>query len=406
MSIHCTCCELGKMGNGRSGEEDTTTDRLSHLPEPILHHILSFLDTKSAVQTSVLSRAWNRVWKHVPVLDLRRLSFLEYESFQWFVSMVLDLRYPLSLRKLSYLDNCERCKFNIDEESDSFISEFRDVGMCIDVIQYALYYDAQHLLIDLDNEFKDFHQSDKFTDLFGTISNCNLKTLELKYVCINDGLGSCGFRVLTTLDLQLCSLASDQYEDFFSNFPSLEHLILIVCQPWDYSNSIEDDRGLRISGARLLSLKLNFMVCYKMEIFAPRLRFFSLLHDLESLVFMKLSIPSLYHAAIAVEDWANFTKDNRECGAQRFISLFQGLNNVTYLSLDSVTLKALSKISDFLERQQSSPFTKLKSLILKTIGGRKRVSDELVNYFIKGSSSMNPSVECIWPCREPFCHGC
>ncbi|CAI0413383.1 unnamed protein product [Linum tenue] len=241
------------MGNRRSGEEDTSSaDRLSHLPEPILHHILSFLDTKSVVQTSVLSRAWNRLWKHVPVLDLRRLSFQEYASFQWFVYMVLDLRYPLSLHKLSYRDNYEWYKQS-GEESETFISEFRDVAMCIEVIQYALYFDIEDLLIDLDNEYKDIYQGDKFTDLFGTISNCNLKTLDLTYICINDGLGSCGFGVLTTLNLRHCSLASDQYVDFFSNLPSLKHLAMSVCQPWDYSNSIEDDRGLKISGPQWLN---------------------------------------------------------------------------------------------------------------------------------------------------------
>ncbi|CAI0387780.1 unnamed protein product [Linum tenue] len=63
------------------------------------------MDTISAVQTSVLSRSWNRVWKHVPVLELCRLSFYEYLSFLLFVSEILDLRYDLSLRKLSYMDN-------------------------------------------------------------------------------------------------------------------------------------------------------------------------------------------------------------------------------------------------------------------------------------------------------------
>ncbi|CAL1393395.1 unnamed protein product [Linum trigynum] len=391
---------------GRSGDKDTT-DRLSHLPEPILHHILSFMDTISAVQTSVLSRSWNRVWKHVPVLELCRLSFYEYSSFLWFVCKVLDLRYNLSLRKMSYLDNyVYKHERGEDDESDALITEFRDIGVCMEVIQYALFYDTQHLVIDLDNEYKDVHQSDRFTGLFGKILNCNLKTLELTYVCIDDGLASRGFQMLTTLRLQLCSLASDQYEDFFSNFPSLKNLVLSICQPWDYGNSIEDGRGLKISGSQLISLTLDFMVCYKMEIFAPKLKFFNLVHDLESLVSTKLSIPSLHHAAIRIQGWDNFMKDNKECGAQRFISLFQGLNNATYLSLDNCTFKALRKVSEVLEQQQSSPFTRLKTLIVKTYCGRDDVPDKLVHYFLKGSASMNPDVECIWPCREPFCRGC
>ncbi|CAI0459897.1 unnamed protein product [Linum tenue] len=383
-------------------EEEDTTDRLSHLPEPILHHILSFMDTISAVQTSVLSRSWNRVWKHVPVLDLCRLSFYEYSSFLLFVSKVLDLRYDLSLRKVSYMDNYRHRHERVDGDDgrDALITEFRDVGMCMEVIQYALSHDTQHLVINLDNEYKDVHQSDRFTGLFGEIVNCNLKTLELKYVCIDDGLRSRGFRMLTTLRLHLCSLASDQYEDFFSNFPSLRNLVLTVCQPWDHGNSIQDGRGLKISGPQLIYLKLDFMVCYKMEISAPKLKFFSLVHNLESLVSIKLSLPSLHHAAIGVQDWDYFMLDNKECGAQRFMSLFQGLNNATYLSLEYFTLRALRKVSEVLEQQKSSPFTRLKSLIVKTFLGRDEVPDELVHYFLKGSSSMNPEVECIRPCHE------
>ncbi|CAI0441633.1 unnamed protein product [Linum tenue] len=80
------------------------SDRLGHLPEHIIHHILSFRDTKSVVQTSVLLRAWRSAWKHVANIDLRSDSFEEYPSFRTFVSQVLSLRYKLNVQKLSYID--------------------------------------------------------------------------------------------------------------------------------------------------------------------------------------------------------------------------------------------------------------------------------------------------------------
>ncbi|KAL3635001.1 hypothetical protein CASFOL_022055 [Castilleja foliolosa] len=39
-----------------------TTDRLSQLPQPILHHILSLLSQRDAVRTSVLSKSWRSLW--------------------------------------------------------------------------------------------------------------------------------------------------------------------------------------------------------------------------------------------------------------------------------------------------------------------------------------------------------
>ncbi|CAI0466898.1 unnamed protein product, partial [Linum tenue] len=45
-------------------------DRLSSLPDEILSHILSFLQTKYAVGTAVLSRRWKDLWTRVSNLDL------------------------------------------------------------------------------------------------------------------------------------------------------------------------------------------------------------------------------------------------------------------------------------------------------------------------------------------------
>ncbi|CAI0413375.1 unnamed protein product [Linum tenue] len=357
MNSHKGSCELGLSRKSRSGEEEEEEDRLSHLPEPILHHILSFLDTKSAVQTCVLSRLWRCAWKGVPVLDLSFRSFQQYPTFR------------------------------------RFILESGDVSMSVEVIQYALTHDAQHLVIKLEN-FGKLNGSDRFSNLFGTILNCNLKTLELRYACIDSGLGSCGFQLLTTLSLRLCSLASDQHEDFFSSFPSLKNLVLIRCKPWDCNSAGVDDNGLKISGAQLLSLKLEYMKCFKMEIFAPRLKFFSLLHKLESLSSIKLSIPSLDHAAILLDDWYNNAGEYKVRVAQRLIPLFQGLNNATSLTLDLRSIEVLSNISVLLA-EQPSPFTRLKSLIVTTYSEQDSVPNELVNYFLKGSSSLNPNVEFV-----------
>ncbi|CAL1385611.1 unnamed protein product [Linum trigynum] len=45
-------------------------DRLSSLPEEIISHVLSFLETKYAVGTAVLSRRWKDLWARVSSLDL------------------------------------------------------------------------------------------------------------------------------------------------------------------------------------------------------------------------------------------------------------------------------------------------------------------------------------------------
>ncbi|CAI8587146.1 unnamed protein product [Vicia faba] len=45
-------------------------DRINDLPDPILCHILSYLSTKLAVRTSILSRRWKTIWLSVPTFDM------------------------------------------------------------------------------------------------------------------------------------------------------------------------------------------------------------------------------------------------------------------------------------------------------------------------------------------------
>ncbi|CAI0409676.1 unnamed protein product [Linum tenue] len=176
--------ELGQATGERSRQEEdaitaTTTDRLSHLPDSIIHQILSLLDdNKSAVQTCVLSPLWRSAWKHVPVLTFDGQSFHKYSSFCWFVYRVLSLRNPVvDALKISYAD--EECY------------ERRNRKLLARVIQYAASHGTQHLAIDVYKvpiAFPD--ESFRFSQFFAPILNSNFKTLEFEgYVVLDSGMG-------------------------------------------------------------------------------------------------------------------------------------------------------------------------------------------------------------------------
>lgn len=53
-------------------------DRLSNLPEPIIGRILSLMDAREAVQTSILSKKWKFQWAHAPSYTFNNSSSEEF----------------------------------------------------------------------------------------------------------------------------------------------------------------------------------------------------------------------------------------------------------------------------------------------------------------------------------------
>uniref|UniRef100_A0A0D9W5X8 F-box domain-containing protein n=1 Tax=Leersia perrieri TaxID=77586 RepID=A0A0D9W5X8_9ORYZ len=65
-------------------EEGEEADRLSDLPDCLLHEILARIGSRQAVRTSALSRRWRHVWRAVPRVDLDQRDFVlrgEAESY-------------------------------------------------------------------------------------------------------------------------------------------------------------------------------------------------------------------------------------------------------------------------------------------------------------------------------------
>jgi len=81
-------------------------DIISTLPDAILCHILSFLETKHAVATSILSKRWKHLWHFVPTLCFNtqvtdQKSNYDFNDFVYSVLVSRDATLPI---KSSHLD--------------------------------------------------------------------------------------------------------------------------------------------------------------------------------------------------------------------------------------------------------------------------------------------------------------
>lgn len=91
-------------------------DLISNLPDEIICHILSFLTTKEAASTSILSKKWRNRFALVPNLDISYYPYPEegkkWEtrlSFMDFIDRVLALQGNSPIKKCShtYLDGVD-----------------------------------------------------------------------------------------------------------------------------------------------------------------------------------------------------------------------------------------------------------------------------------------------------------
>ncbi|CAN1161553.1 Probable FBD-associated F-box protein At1g32375 [Linum perenne] len=336
------------------------TDRLSALPDAILDQILSLVDTKTVVQTSVLSRRWRSVWKHVHALNLDYGSFGRcYSSFATFVDKVLSLRDPLNLNKISYCSG-----YTEEEVGDPLV---------VRIVEYAVCHGASSLMLDMDYDLfttNAYRFSESYTSLF----ECDLKTLSLGTFEIDDQFGSFGFRGLTEMRLVSCVFQSDEETlDPFSKFPCLRKLVML----YD-----ENHTRFRISGLQLHNLEVSNIAVEWMEISAPNLKSFKLCNIERSMKFSELDLPSLdcanidcvVEANISVEDW----------------DLFQGCHNAKSLTLCALTMEALCEISDSL-RLLPCPFTRLENLSLTEFPDN--LYHDVVSYFFKKSHRATANIK-------------
>ncbi|KEH33856.1 F-box/RNI/FBD-like domain protein, putative [Medicago truncatula] len=211
-------------------------DRLSDLPESVILHILSFLNTKHAVQTCVLSPIYKDLWKRLPALTLHNRDFRNFKIFTTFVSKILSLRdSSISLQSLDFQRHNGRFEPQLKK-----------------IVNYAISHNVQRLQLCVNCDIAQIPHS-LFS--FQPLTHLELSIVQRDRHSETEFPNSFSLPALTHLQLSVAQRDRNLKTQFLNSLslPALTHLMLS-----GYSNLFPDSLDL----PALTSLQLgHFTFC-------------------------------------------------------------------------------------------------------------------------------------------------
>nr|CAB3464132.1 unnamed protein product [Digitaria exilis] len=234
-------CSAGDTSGGDTAA--ALVDRLSVLPDAMLHHVMSFLRAWEVASTCVLARRWRHLWASAPCVDLRIWRLGRHSDFARFVYRFLLERdksaLVYTLRLLSEPPCREPYWRRQSPSPEEGVADYngRDVDMWIHA---AIKRKARVIQFTWHPKAKDISDFE-----YVNMVSCHLKVLVLAECLLRDRmLRQLPFQCpsLEVLDLKDCLLEGHEISS-----ASLKSLTIIQCR-------ITEDEDLTIAAPNLLSL--------------------------------------------------------------------------------------------------------------------------------------------------------
>ncbi|KAJ0666245.1 putative F-box domain, leucine-rich repeat domain superfamily, F-box-like domain superfamily [Helianthus annuus] len=362
-------------------------DRLSSLPDNLIHKILSFASTKLAVETSVLSSRWRYIWTSMPCLNFSTKDFHTLPKFSTFVKRVLLGRN--NQIEVASVELTFRGKV-----SQPFVGR---------ILNYVLSHNVPQLSIT-------FLPGKKIEFPLSRISSRSLKHLTMTGYAYKQSITTTPdweMPALETLYIHCLTLYegdnTDERISLFSNCASLKNLTIKkcvmggglysfnICHPGLTSLTLEDGfTGVNVDTPQLKKLTIKQWEGVHL-ISAPNL---SSLHykdlsyiadeddDYDDLLQLSTDLLHLEKANICIE-----CVIKEKAAAHKIVCLLQQLQSVKFLTLNLEIVKLLSSYMELISHHPS-PFANLKSLKIYPVNVTRpkvTMSNEVKNYLL-GSS--------------------
>ncbi|MED6197916.1 hypothetical protein PIB30_061298 [Stylosanthes scabra] len=389
-------------GEGNSNESGMGM-RICDLPDPILHRILSSLPTKEAIQTSVLSKRWEHLWKNISKIELREgyLTHLQEPEAEKRRQKFMNF----ANRLLAACD-CTRLK--------NFFLSCR-VGQDASQINQWLCCFINPKIKELSLDFEEILEPLVFPDHLFTCSTLTKFRLDMPHIFkLPSSIHFQSLRTLILLNVIFPDSSSTQ--NFFSGCPALEELYLTSC-------NLENVEAFVISCPLLQNLDISEMEydgltdpnCCKVVIIGTNLKTFDyegdylneyLLYDSTSVInaSIKVLVPLVYTGD-------HYYSCQLDLGYFLF-NLVKGFPNLEKLCISYSFITALSR-TGLLLKCMPLCFPNLVELTLDTTGavsledpGLLAMSHYSPNLeairFEEGVSLTKDNAECILGCI-PLC---
>ncbi|KAL1812608.1 hypothetical protein ACET3Z_022673 [Daucus carota] len=403
-------------------------DRISRLPDELLHQILKFVDTKLSVQTSALSKRWKRVWTTLPFLNFKwnhwyscpKMSNLTRQvminrNYQSQISclemamlpqglMTEFIRYAI-VRRVRYLNvhfRAEHKPFKLSNFNSVYIEKLELTIKLGDCVSKSDCWDLPALstLCLTRKNFCGFNRFDvdKLAEIYVTclpaLRNLSLESWDLQ---------SCAFRLpeLTSLVVRMCKLPSKDWD-----LPALTSLTLDDVQ---YPENMKDLFAALVSlqNLKLFHKEVSICNCFvhcpelvnleietrynqdkgiptsKIVVFAPKLKKFTSI----GIFPVTFEDTKLDYVNVRLKGWIDaksFSRQKMKECYQQLTSMLPGLGSAKILSLDLEIIEALLWIFDFLV-SFPSPFCDLEYVKLPLGCNEASLSSTLRSYLLGGS---------------------
>ncbi|MFS7946259.1 putative F-box domain, leucine-rich repeat domain superfamily, F-box-like domain superfamily [Helianthus anomalus] len=317
---------------------DVECDRLSVLPDDLILKILSFVDLKDAIRTSVLSPRWRSVWTWIPCLSFSSQDFPTMDKLSDFVTHVLSRRN----------NQVQLSSFKL------YLWETSGQDVALRIMNHAFSLNVQQLNIECMLMYRPCSLEENPGIPYPLSGSQTLKQLTMRWLSGADYIiltSTREFSSLTTLYLSYITL----YDGFLSMYPNMENLTLYHCR-------ITGSKVLSICHPRLLNLTLENgdSRAFTVNVVTPQLKNLTIA---EYFARYQISAPELASLIIKGKCPCKFSTDGfhslekaqlslhslkivQSSDPSTIISLLQEFHNVKLLSLSADVIQVYYK--DFL----------------------------------------------------------